>query len=686
MNDSTTAGNEFLGQIRAIVEDNLSKEGFGVSELAREAGMSRSNLLRKVKKQAGLSVSRFVRQVRLEHALEILLRGEHTVSEVAFQVGFNSVSYFVKCFHEHYGVPPGEAGKIKARETSPGKKISNGKKKALALWTGGGLILALVVWWQLAPRTPSSGAPALGKSIAVLPFKNDSNDSTNVYLVNGLMESLLDNLQKIEGLRVISRTSVEKYRNNPRTIPEIAKELDVTYCVEGSGQKIGNQILLSIQLIEAPSDKHLWSERFEEEVKDIFKLQQKIANHIAREIEVIITPEEEERINKVPTEDLVAYDYFLKGLDSFYQGSREGLENAIGLFEKAIAQDPGFARAYADVAITYSLLDRFQTEKKHLDQINAYADQALLIDPRLPQSLIAKALFYINSGQLNLATPYLEKALEYNPNSALVINILSDFYSNYVPNTGKYLEYALRGAGLDIAAHDSIEASYIYLHIGNAFIQAGFTDEAEKYIDKSLAYAPDNLYSEYVKAFILYARDRDLSQTKERLIATLSKDTTRYDILQEIGKVCYYMRDYKEAYRYYKRFIDVRETLDLDVYRPENAKIGFVLSRSGLEEESERYFSDYKNYAESDESIYKHLSLGVYYSHFGDTARAMEQMRLFGQQENYHYWTILFLKIDPLIDPIKDLPEFDRIFREIERKFWERHRQIKAFLEAEKLI
>ena len=115
-----------------------------------------------------------------------------------------------------------------------------------------------------------------------------------------------------------------------------------------------------------------------------------------------------------------------------------------------------------------------------------------------------------------LAVPYLEKALEYNPNSALVINILSDFYTNYIPNTGKYLEYALKGIGLDIAAHDSVTASFIYLHVSNAFIQSGFIKEAEKYINKSLEYDPENLYSEYVKLISCMQR-MEISRNKRTI-------------------------------------------------------------------------------------------------------------------------------------------------------------------------
>jgi len=690
MPDSHSIENDFLSKITEIIEENISNEQFGVSELARETGMSRSNLLRKVKKLTKISVSQFIRQVRLKHAMEMLRQTSLTVSEVSYEVGFSSISYFIKCFHDYYGYPPGEVGNKNLNKSDSNKIGESSKKRNITFLVSAIFVVVLLAVLFIIFKPVFSKKINLEKSIAVLPFKNDSNDSTNVYIINGLMEAILNNLQKIEDLRVISRTSVEKYRNIPKIIPEIARELNVNYFVEGSGQKIGDQILLNIQLIEAPSDKHLWSEQYNREAKDIFKLQMEVAKIIADEIEAIITPEEEERINKIPTENLVAYDYFLKGLDLLYKGMSTGsrylMEDAIPYFKKAIEHDNEFARAYADIAIAYFLLDANQAEKKYAVQINNNADNALLYDSKLPQSLIAKAFFYINNEEYELAVPYLEKALEYNPNSALVINHLSDFYANYFHDTEKYLEYALKGIRLDIAANDSITASFIYLHVSNAFLQSGFINEAEKYINKSLEYSPENLFSEYLKAFVLFAKNRDLQQTKELLIEALNKDWTRYDIMQEIGKICYYMRDYASAYNYYKKFIDIKEAQNLDVYRGENAKIGVVLSQMGLIEESEKYFMDYLDYAENDKSIYKHLSLAMYYSYQGDTENAIEQMGLFSQQTNYPYLVIPFLKMDPLTDNIKDLPEFKKILSDIEIKFWNSHKQIKASLEEKELL
>ena len=549
------------------------------------------------------------------------------------------------------------------------------------------IVVAVLVYPRLfGNSSPENEQPKLEKSIAVLPFINDSNDAENIYIVNGVMESVLNNLQQIEDLSVISRTSVEKYRNNPKTIPEIYKELNVSYFVEGSGQKIGDEILLNIQLIEAATDKHLWSHQYKRDAKDIFKLQQEVAKHIADKIEVIITPEEIARIEKVPTEDLTAYDFFLRGRNLFFKGNREDLIASIPYFEKAVEHDEEFALAYADLAIAYFYLDAPQAEKVYSEQIREYADKALLYDSKSPQSLLSKAVYYMNIEEYEMAVPYLEKALEYNPNEAFIINALSDFYVQYKPDTEKYLEYALKGVQLDIAANDSVTASFIYLHLSNAFVQSGFVAEAEKYINKSLQYSPDNLYAEYLKAYVLYAKNKEFKETKDLLIAAYNKDLSRLDILQEIGKIYYYMRDYKNSFTYYSKFMEIKEAQHLSIYPSEYGKISIVYDEMGFKPEAESYFSKYFEYASEDESLYKHLSLAMYYAHIDDTKKALEELKLFSEEDNYHYWTILFVEIDPLVDNIKDMPEFIQLTKKIKTKFWKKHEQIKATLENKGLL
>ena len=699
MPDYRSIENDFLQKIIEIIEKYISSEQFGVSELARETNMSRSNLLRKIKKLTGLSVSQFIRQIRLEFARDILEEGALTVSEVSYKVGFSSTSYFIKCFRENYGYPPGEVGKHNVKATEDDKEIEDTetneddnkvqKAKKTSFGVLGTYIIivlfAIVLFFLLKPLLFK---PKISeKSIAVLPFKNDSNDTTNVYFINGLMESTLNNLQKIKDLRVISRTSVEKYRYNPKTTPEIAKELDVNYIIEGSGQKIGDQILLNIQLIDAKTDKHLWAEQYNRKAEDIFALQSEVAKNIAEKIEVIISPEVQQSIDKIPTNNLEAYDFFLQGLDLLNKGLPEYARNSVPYLKRAIALDSEFARAYAAAAMAYYFIDEHKANKLFSDSINYYADLALFYDSQLPQSLIAKALFYMAHEEFNLALPYFEKVLEYNPNSDVVYKFLVVLYANHFPNTAKYLEYALKGLKMDIlASMDSATASYSYLHIGNAFIQSGFVEEAEMYTNKSLELAPGNLYAEDLKAFIQFAKHRDLAQLKGSLLKAFNKDTTRIDLVQEIGKAYYFLKDYKKAYAYYKPFVEIREKYNLAIYREENGRIGFVFEKAGNKQESEKYFEEFKSFAENDHSIYKHYYLSMYYSCRNEKEKALEHLEQFSKQNNYYYWIIIFTPIEPLFDNIKNLPEFKDIFKEIETRFWKNHERLKSSLEKKKLI
>jgi tetratricopeptide (TPR) repeat protein len=370
----------------------------------------------------------------------------------------------------------------------------------------------------------------------------------------------------------------------------------------------------------------------------------------------------------------------------FYKGDYENFRESIPFFQKAVDQDPEFARAYAMLTITYYLLDEPLAEKQFTDQISYNADKAILLDAQLPQSLIAMALVYMHSEDYELAIPYFEKALEYNPNYDAAFMFLVDLYVNHLPDTEKYLEYTLRGLQIDISAYDSTAKSINYLHISNAFIQSGFVEEAEKYINMSLDYQPDNLYSQYVKAYIDYAKNGDLERSRDMVIAAFRQDTTRLDILNEVAKFYYFLGDYEMAYAYYKPFNDVREAYNLNIFPVENAKIGVVLDKLGLEEESNKYFAKFKNHADNDQSIYKHVNLAMYYSYMGEIDKALEHLEIFSEEEHYFLWAVILMEVDPLVDNIKDLPRFKKIKKKIDDKFWDYHNQIRASLEKKGLI
>lgn len=284
------------------------------------------------------------------------------------------------------------------------------------------------------------------------------------------------------------------------------------------------------------------------------------------------------------------------------------------------------------------------------------------------------------------AVESFEEVLSYYPSSGWTHNFLTDIYTNYLPDTDKYLEHALQGIQLAIAGQDSVTASYTYLHLSNALSQHGFIDEAETYVRKSLAYNPDNLFSEYLGVYIRLAQDEDWEQAKAGLAATLQKDTTRLDVLQELAKVCYTMMDYEGAWRYYDRFVRAKEAYNLDIYPGEDIKIGFVLEQLGRGEEAEKYFQAYKEYAENDESDYKQLSLAAYNAIIGDNEEAMKHFKLFSEGDGYQYWFVLLLDKDPILLRISDHPDFTATVEKIRARFWEEHAKIRSKLEAEQVL
>lgn len=213
------------------------------------------------------------------------------------------------------------------------------------------LFIGLVIGGYFVFRTLTS-KQELEKSIAVLPFINDSPSDSNRYFIDGIMVDILNNLQTIKDLRVISRTSAEKFRNTTKSVPEIAKELGVNYIVEGSGQKSGNKMRLRVNLIRAVKEVHLWGNSYEKElneVRDILDIQNQIAESITSELKAYVTPQEEKRIEKTPAVNLDAYEAVMKGNFYWNKLSANDLETALKYYELAKEKDPEYAPAYAGI-------------------------------------------------------------------------------------------------------------------------------------------------------------------------------------------------------------------------------------------------------------------------------------------------------------------------------------------------
>ena len=265
-------------------------------------------------------------------------------------------------------------------------------------------------------------------SIAVLPFKNLGNDTTDQYIYDGVIDEIFNNLRKVSTLRIISRTSVEQYRNTTKTIREIGKELDVNYIVEGSGQKSGNSSLLRVQLIEVSTDSHIWTNNYPLELTDtkyFFRRLSDIAQAIASELNATITPQEKELMELVPTQNTIAYSLYLKANNylSDYDKSRDlsSYQTAINLYNAALESDSVFARAFTGLAFAY--WSRYYSEtffkEDFMDTCRILADKALLLDGKLDDAYFMKGRYFREKGQTDDALDNFDKALEINPNYSL---------------------------------------------------------------------------------------------------------------------------------------------------------------------------------------------------------------------------------------------------------------------------
>jgi TolB-like protein/Flp pilus assembly protein TadD len=199
--------------------------------------------------------------------------------------------------------------------------------------------------WQLFRERATSGAE---KSIAVLPFQNLSDDKENAYFADGVQDEILTTLAKVADLKVISRTSVMQYRDNSaRKLPEIAQALQVAHVLEGSVQRVGNRIRVTAQLIDARNDRHLWAERYDRELADVFAIQSEIAQKITQQLRAVLSPTEKAALQAKPTADIAAYELYLraKEIERGGRSTRETLSQQIALLDQAVAQDPAFVSA-----------------------------------------------------------------------------------------------------------------------------------------------------------------------------------------------------------------------------------------------------------------------------------------------------------------------------------------------------
>jgi len=336
--------------------------------------------------------------------------------------------------------------------------------------------------------TSISAAEARGgaiseKSIAVLPFDNLSRDPDNAYFCEGVQDEILTRLAKVADLKVISRTSTQRFKSTPENLPQIAEQLGVANILEGSVQREPNEVRVNVQLIKAATDAHLWADLYDRKLTDLFAVESDIAKTIADTLQAKLTGSEKIMMSKTPTENPEAYELYLKG--RFFWNKRTGadLRKSIDYFDQAIAKDPNYAPAYAGEAQAWSLLSAYNAASPadSYPQAETFARKALAIDDTCAEALVGLASFKARY-QFDVAGARkdYERAIQLNPNDATAHHwIAGDCFAATGQHT-REVEEMKRALELDPLS------LIINSNLGVAYTRAGRLEEAVAQFRKAI--------------------------------------------------------------------------------------------------------------------------------------------------------------------------------------------------------
>ncbi|MGZ5552893.1 MAG: tetratricopeptide repeat protein [Chthoniobacterales bacterium] len=332
------------------------------------------------------------------------------------------------------------------------------------------------------------------KSIAVLPFDNLSRDPDNAFFAEGVQDEILTRLAKVADLKVIARTSTQKFKSSPENLPEIAKQLGALNILEGSVQRVNDQVRVNVQLINAMTNAHLWAEIYDRKLSDIFAVQSDIAKTVADALQAKLTGAEKQMMMAQATTDTTAYELYHKGRSLWERRSGDNIPRAIAFYEQAIARDPKYALAYAGLASAH-ILSSFYTDADRRganSKAKEAALKALSLDPNLPEahSALGKVLFWAELDIAGAMREY-ERAIELKPNDAFAHHWLGN---DALASLGRFEEAiaeSKRGVELDPLS------PIINTDLGVTFLYAHRYDEAAAHLRKTLAIDPTFFYAHF---------------------------------------------------------------------------------------------------------------------------------------------------------------------------------------------
>src|SRR5467141_1330759 len=385
------------------------------------------------------------------------------------------------------------------------------RRRNMILLVATGVIISAAAGFFLLPRV---SAHKIDKSIAVLPFESLSDEKENAYFADGIQDDVLTNLSKISDLKVISRTSVMPYRGKASNVREIGKALGVATILEGTVRRVGNRVRVSVQLINADSDEHIWAEDYDRDLTDVFAIQTDLSHKIAGELRAKLSPSEKAQIERRPTENGEAYLAFVQGHDLFTRPDkfRANIEKAEQLFEQATRLDPNFAGAFAGLAWMEDwMYHTFDPTAARKEKARAAANEAIRLQPDLPEAHLALG-FYHYYCERNYQAALNEFAIAKRslPNSAEVHMAVGSIERRQ----GKWAEST---ANFEKATALSPKDAFLLVNLADNYRANKNFEKADKLYDRAIEAAPNSLEALAGKGKLAVELKGDFAEIEKQL-------------------------------------------------------------------------------------------------------------------------------------------------------------------------
>src|SRR6266545_4767269 len=478
------------------------------------------------------------------------------------------------------------------------------------------LLLALAVVWLLGEKFLASQTPAPEKSIAILPFQNLSKDPENAFFADGIQEEILSRLSKIADLKVISRTSTQRYKSAPKNLLEIGRQLGVAHIVEGSVQKSGGAVRVNVQLIKAANHSHVWADKYDRKLTDIFAVESEIAAKVADALQAKLSGSEQRAIAARPTENTEAYQLYLQGRHLLAQRAETALLKAIDYFHQALSLDPNYARAYSGIADCYIVLPVFSklSPRECYTKAKEAANQALKLDNELGEAHVSLAVLLMNEGKPVESQREFLRAIDLDPNYA---NAHYWYGMNYFVPLGRFDEGI---AQIKRAIELDPLSAPINANLGRAYSMARRYPEAIAQLRRTIELDQGFGYGHGWLGVAL-----DLSGRRDEAVA-----------------------EYQKAYE-----------LSHDFH------VWYGLARAyaaGGEPDKARQLLDQLRELERQGSVW-HYFFALVYAALGDRDQALSRL-----EQSYRAGeagSLIYIRVDPMLDPLRGDPRFEKLANEI---------------------